>query len=104
MSNNKIDKVETRGRKKMNDDGSARTGRYVRCLHCQESFYYDYKNPDCRPVKIKLKSTKKETMQDKIDKLITQLGDEDASSSSSAKSTLSPGFNKEKTIVPEGYG
>jgi len=52
-------KPETRGRKPINDDGSKRKGRYIRCLHCSKSFYYDHTNPQCKPSPKKKKCMKK---------------------------------------------
>ncbi len=44
-----VKKPETRGRKPINVDGSLRKGRYIRCTHCAQSFYYDYKSKENKP-------------------------------------------------------
>lgn len=49
------DRVETRGRKCINADGEPRKGRYVKCSHCAETFYWDYKNLDTRADREKIK-------------------------------------------------
>ena len=67
-------KTETRGRKTINTDGTKRSGRYVRCTECCKSFYYDHRNPKCKPSphrKPPVPKKKKESEQDVIDKLIS---------------------------------
>jgi len=85
------DKIETRGRKPINTDGTKRTGRYIRCLHCEKSFYWQHTNPNCKATPKKNPKKKKEpkreyksddsdteigltnqSEQDKIDYLLTQ--------------------------------
>jgi len=67
-------KPETRGRKPINDDGSKRKGRYIRCLHCSKSFYYDHTNPQCKPSPKKKKCMKKTDSDLDMD---MEIGDED---------------------------
>lgn len=85
MSDSPI-KTETRGRKKMNPDGTNRKGRYIKCPDCEHTFFYDHRDPKCKPSPKKGGSrgarskrqhlTKVETEQDKIDRLMTELGDD----------------------------
>lgn len=39
-----IDGALTRGRKPMKEEDKKK-GRYIKCCHCEKTFYYDYKDP-----------------------------------------------------------
>ena len=79
-------KTETRGRKKMNPDGEPRKGRYIKCPECTCTFFYDHRDPNCKPSPKKGGSrganskrqhfAKMESEQDKIDRWMTELGDD----------------------------
>jgi len=68
------EKIETRGRKKMNPDGTKRIGRYVKCSHCAKDFFYDYRDPKCKPTHPSKKTVSvEEEEQAKIDQLLSSV-------------------------------
>lgn len=71
-------KTETRGRKKINQDGTDRRGRYIKCPCCRETFFYDHRNPDTKPSPRKggsrgaRKVKVKESEQEMVDRLMSE--------------------------------